>query len=56
VLHEYAGGDGEIGIHGRNDASAVGTDVSHGCIRVPDSVITRLARGLPLGTPAQIER
>jgi lipoprotein-anchoring transpeptidase ErfK/SrfK len=55
VLHEFAGGTGEIGIHGTNEPWAVGTDVSHGCIRVFNSVITRLARELPLGTPVQIE-
>jgi lipoprotein-anchoring transpeptidase ErfK/SrfK len=55
VLHEFAGGNGEIGIHGTNEPWAVGTDVSHGCIRVYNSVITRLARELPLGTPVQIQ-
>ena len=54
VLHEFAGGDGEIGIHGTNEPWAVGTDVSHGCIRVYNRVITRLASKLPLGTPVWI--
>lgn len=56
VLHEFAGGNGEIGIHGTNEPWAVGTDVSHGCIRVYNSVIRRLAHELPLGTPVQIEQ
>jgi lipoprotein-anchoring transpeptidase ErfK/SrfK len=55
VLHEFAGGNGEIGIHGTNEPGRVGTDVSHGCIRVYNSVIARLAHELPLGTPVQIE-
>jgi lipoprotein-anchoring transpeptidase ErfK/SrfK len=54
VLHEFAGGNGEIGLHGTNEPWAVGTDVSHGCIRFYNSVITRLARELPLGTPVRI--
>ena len=56
MLHEFAGSNGEIGIHGTDQPSAVGTDVSHGFIRVYNSVITRLARELALGTPGQIER
>jgi lipoprotein-anchoring transpeptidase ErfK/SrfK len=28
--------------------------VSHGCIRVPNDVITRMAGILPLGTPVDI--
>lgn len=54
VLHEFAGGNGEIGIHGTNQPWLVGGDVSHGCIRVRNEVITRLAHELPLGTPIRI--
>jgi lipoprotein-anchoring transpeptidase ErfK/SrfK len=56
VLHEFAGADGQIGIHGTNDPAGIGSDVSHGCIRVANSEITRLARLLPLGTPVHITR
>ncbi len=56
VLTSFAGGDGEIGLHGTNDPSGLGTDVSHGCIRVSNRVITRLAHLLPLGTPVVIHR
>lgn len=55
VLHEFAGGNGEIGLHGTNQPWTIGHDVSHGCIRVYNSVITRLAGQLPLGTPVMIE-
>jgi lipoprotein-anchoring transpeptidase ErfK/SrfK len=48
------GGDGRIGLHGTNDPSGVGHDVSHGCIRMTNGVILRLARLLPLGTPVTI--
>ncbi len=56
VLQSFAGGQGVIGIHGTNEPDTVGTDVSHGCIRMLDADITRLVQefGLPLGTPVQI--
>ena len=46
---------GVIGIHGTNDPSSIGRHVSHGCIRMSNTDITRLARMLPLGTPVTIE-
>ncbi len=55
VLDGFAGADtAVIGIHGTNNPSALGTDVSHGCIRVDNSVITELATTVPLGTPVRI--
>lgn len=56
VLESFAGGAGVIGIHGTNEPELVGTDVSHGCIRMLDADVTRLVTefGLPLGTPVQI--
>jgi lipoprotein-anchoring transpeptidase ErfK/SrfK len=56
VLDEFLGGDGEIGIHGTNDPGSVGRSVSHGCIRLRNADITKLAGMLPLGVPVQIER
>jgi hypothetical protein len=54
VITSFGDGDGQIGIHGTNDDSGLGTDVSHGCIRVENSVIESFARHLPLGTPVII--
>lgn len=56
VLESFAGGEGVIGIHGTNEPELVGTDVSHGCIRLIDADVTRLVEefGLPLGTPVEI--
>ena len=54
VLTSFAGGDGVVGIHGTNDPSSIGRSVSHGCIRMSNSGITRLAKMLPLGTPVEI--
>ena len=55
VLTDFAGGDGVIGIHGTNDPSAIGHDVSHGCIRMSNPGITKLAQTLPLGVPVEIQ-
>ena len=54
VLDEFNGGDGVIGIHGTNEPELIGTDVSHGCIRLSNEAITDLAAVLPLGTPVHI--
>ena len=53
TLSEFAGGDGQIAIHGTNDPSTIGESVSHGCVRVNNDVILKLAP-LPLGTPVVI--
>jgi lipoprotein-anchoring transpeptidase ErfK/SrfK len=54
ALESFAGGDAEIGIHGNDDASALGSSVSHGCIRMDNAAITDLATKLPLGTPVDV--
>jgi lipoprotein-anchoring transpeptidase ErfK/SrfK len=56
VLQSFGGGPGQIGIHGTNEPAALGTDVSHGCVRIANAAIARLARLLPLGTPVVITR
>lgn len=54
TLSEFGGGNGQIAIHGTDDPTSIGRDVSHGCIRVPNDVVLRLAELLPLGTPVTI--
>ena len=54
VLLSFGGGPGQIGLHGTNEPGLLGTSVSHGCVRVANSLIARLARVLPLGTPVEI--
>jgi hypothetical protein len=54
VLTEFAGGDGQVGIHGTDDPASIGQAASHGCIRVPNDVIEQLAAILPLGTPVTV--
>src|SRR5581483_9043428 len=50
VFEHFGGGPGEIGLHGTNDPARLGTDVSHGCIRISNTGIAKLAAMLPLGT------
>jgi lipoprotein-anchoring transpeptidase ErfK/SrfK len=54
VLNTFAGGDGQVAIHGTNQPSLIGSAVSHGCVRVDNVTITKLARLIPLGTPVRI--
>lgn len=56
TLEQFAGGDGRMGVHGTEDASSIGRNVSHGCIRVPDDVVVRMVEevGLPLGVPVTV--
>jgi lipoprotein-anchoring transpeptidase ErfK/SrfK len=54
ALDTYAGGDAEVGIHGNDDASVLGKNITHGCIRMDNAAITMLAKQLPLGTPVSV--
>lgn len=54
VLYHFGGGPGQIGIHGTDQSGSIGNSVSHGCIRLRNQDITRLAHELPLGTPITI--
>ena len=49
TLTDWPGG-GFIGIHGTNQPQLLPGRVSHGCIRMRNSDIVRLARLMPLGT------
>jgi hypothetical protein len=48
-------GGGVIGIHGTDEPSLIPGHPSHGCIRVPNWEIVKLAQLLPIGTPLTIE-
>jgi lipoprotein-anchoring transpeptidase ErfK/SrfK len=45
---------GYIGIHGTNEPQLLPGRVSHGCIRMPNASILRLAKLMPIGTPLTI--
>lgn len=54
ALKRFGGGSAIIAIHGTNAPGSIGRAASHGCIRLPNSVITELARVVKLGTPVEI--
>jgi len=56
VLDEFAGGDARLGIHGTDDESSIGRNVSHGCIRITDSTVIKMVEELklPLGVPVTV--
>jgi lipoprotein-anchoring transpeptidase ErfK/SrfK len=53
VLTDWPGG-GFIGIHGTNRPGILPGAVSHGCIRMVNNAIRRLAKLMPVGTPLTI--
>ncbi|MGH3084251.1 MAG: L,D-transpeptidase [Gaiellaceae bacterium] len=53
VLTDWPGG-GFIGIHGTNEPGLLPGRVSHGCVRLRNADMLRLARLLPVGTPMTI--
>jgi lipoprotein-anchoring transpeptidase ErfK/SrfK len=53
-LKTFAGGDGRVGLHGTDQPALIGSSVSHGCIRLRNAAIRRLAKILPLGTPVYV--
>jgi lipoprotein-anchoring transpeptidase ErfK/SrfK len=57
VLQEFDGGPGQIALHGTNQlAGALGTAVSHGCIRLSTRAIAWLARRIGAGVPLTVTR
>jgi L,D-transpeptidase catalytic domain len=53
VLTEWPDG-GFVGIHGTDEPALIPGQVSHGCIRLRNPDIERLARLMPVGTPLTI--
>jgi lipoprotein-anchoring transpeptidase ErfK/SrfK len=53
VLTDWPAG-GFVGIHGTNQPQLLPGRVSHGCIRMRNSDILRLAALMPIGTPLTI--
>jgi lipoprotein-anchoring transpeptidase ErfK/SrfK len=53
VLTDWPGG-GFVGIHGTNEPQLIPGRVSHGCIRLRNADILRLAVLMPVGPPLTI--
>jgi lipoprotein-anchoring transpeptidase ErfK/SrfK len=53
TLTDWPGG-GFVGVHGTNQPEILPGRVSHGCIRLPNAAILKLARLMPVGTPLTI--
>jgi len=53
VLTDWPGG-GFVGIHGTNEPRLIPGRISHGCVRMRNSDILRLAKLMPVGTPVTI--
>jgi lipoprotein-anchoring transpeptidase ErfK/SrfK len=53
-LTDWPGG-GVVGIHGTNEPELIPGRPSHGCVRVPNGKISRLAKLMPVGTPILIK-
>ena len=53
ILTDWPGG-GVVGIHGTDRPELIPGRISHGCVRMRNADIRRLARLMPLGTPITI--
>jgi hypothetical protein len=53
TLTDWPGG-GFVGVHGTNQPEILPGRVSHGCVRMPNASIVKLARLMPVGTPLTI--
>jgi lipoprotein-anchoring transpeptidase ErfK/SrfK len=57
VFQEFAGGPGQIAVHGRSNVGGVlGTATSNGCVRLDDAAMRWLVLRIAPGTPVTITR
>lgn len=54
VYTSFAGGVGQIALHGTNQPNLIGTPVSNGCVRLANADIAQVAALVPTGTPVEI--
>jgi lipoprotein-anchoring transpeptidase ErfK/SrfK len=54
TLSSFEGGDAQVALHGTDHPELLGRSVSHGCIRLGNELVTKLAQVLPLGTPVVV--
>jgi lipoprotein-anchoring transpeptidase ErfK/SrfK len=53
TLTDWPGG-GYVGVHGTNEPGLIPGRISHGCVRLHNADILKLARLMPVGTPLTI--
>ncbi|MFN8121173.1 MAG: L,D-transpeptidase family protein [Thermoleophilia bacterium] len=53
-LSDFDGGQGQVAIHGTNLPGLLGGAVSHGCVRMPNTGIKKVAKLVPPGAPVEI--
>ena len=57
VFQEFAGGPGQIAVHGVwNVGGTMGTAASHGCVRLDTAAITWLGERIGPGVPVTVQR
>jgi len=54
AMETFGGGVPVIAIHGTNRPQLIGGAHSNGCIRIPNDVVSFLAKYVPMGTPVDI--
>jgi lipoprotein-anchoring transpeptidase ErfK/SrfK len=54
VYYHFAGGVGQIALHGTNAPGLMGQAASNGCVRLVNDVFLEVQKLAPLGTPVQI--
>lgn len=54
VYASFGGGNGQIAMHGTNQPFLIGENVSHGCVRLANTDMSRLMQEIPVGTPVDI--
>ena len=54
VYTSFAGGEGQIALHGTNAAGSIGQAASNGCVRLENGAFLRVQELAPTGTPVQI--
>lgn len=53
-LETFDGGLPVFAVHGTNDPSQIGSDISNGCVRVPNDIVEQMANEVPMGTPITV--
>jgi lipoprotein-anchoring transpeptidase ErfK/SrfK len=53
-LTDFDRGDGQVAIHGTNLPGLLGGAVSHGCVRIANTAITKVAKLVPPGAPVEV--